>query len=307
MSRRPTYGSGGSVTTRDGQPASASDADLSPDLVRAPARMRGLVARRPLTAFFALAIALPWICAPLADRIYYSGLPPLLGIALALPFEIMVVSPLVAALLVTATIGGRRGVVHLLGGFLQWRVGWRWYAVALALPPALAIVPAYLNVLWGAPAPSTALAGSGWALLGAFALRLVNPWDGPVSEELGWRGFALPRLQRRRQALQANLVLAFFVITWHLRLVANGDLPLFALVGTLAATILFGWLFNNTGGSLLLVYLFHAADGVVQPQYVGGDSTRYLWLKVTVWVIAAVGVILYSGRNLVRQRTSPKE
>ncbi|WP_327632927.1 CPBP family intramembrane metalloprotease [Kribbella sp. NBC_00482] len=270
------------------------------DRVRLPGGIRALVRRRPLTAFFALALALPWICAPIADGIFYSGLPTLLGVALALPFEIMVASPLVAALVVSAVIGGRTAIAGLLRAFLRWRVGWRWYVVALLLPPVLAILPAYLNMAWGAPAPSTALFGSAGALLVVFAVRLVNPWDGPLSEEIGWRGFALPRLQHRHSALTANLILAGFVMAWHLRLVFNGDLPLVALIGTLAATILFGWLYNNTSGSLLLVYLFHATDGVLKPDYTGADATHYLWLKVALWAVAAFGVAAYSGRNTSR-------
>jgi membrane protease YdiL (CAAX protease family) len=261
-------------------------------------RIRSFVTRQPLTAFFALAIALPWICAPLADGIFYSGLPTLLGIALALPFEILVASPLMAALILTAVTGGRGAVTGLLRGFLRWRVGWRWYAVALTLPPALAIAPAYLNTLWGAPAPSTALLGATTATLVVLAVRLVNPWDGPGSEELGWRGYALPRLQERYSPLTANLILAGVVVTWHLRLVADGDLPAVALIGTLAATLLFGWLYNTTNGSLLLVYLFHATDGVLKPDYTGIDATHYLWLQIAVWAIVAIAVVLYCGRAL---------
>jgi membrane protease YdiL (CAAX protease family) len=275
----------------------AGDARLTPSPVAADAadpaaggRIRSFLTRHPLSSFFVLAIALPWICAPLADAIFYSGLPTLLAIALALPFEILVASPLVAALILTAVIGGRSAVTGLLRGFLRWRVGWRWYVVALALPPALAITPAYLNMLWGAPAPSTALFGSATAMLGVFALRLVNPWDGPGSEELGWRGYALPRLQQRYSPLTANLILAGVVVTWHLRLVVEGDLPVIALIGTFAATILFGWLYNGTSASLLLVYLFHATDGVLKPDYTGTDATHYLWLQIAVWTVAATGV-----------------
>jgi uncharacterized protein len=256
------------------------------------------VTLHPLSVFFVLAIGLPWICAPIADGIFYSGLPTLLGVALALPFEILVASPLVAALVLTAVTGGRSGVTDLLRQFRRVRVGWRWYAVALALPPALALLPACLVMAWGGPAPSGALLGSAAAVLGVVALRLVNPWDGPVSEELGWRGFALPRLQRRNSPLTANLVLAGAVVLWHLRLVVRGDLAPVALIGTVAATLLFGWLYNSTGGSLLLVYLFHATDGVVTPGYTGADATHYLWLQVAVWVLTAIGVVMYSGRAL---------
>ena len=259
------------------------------------------ISRYPLIAFFVLAIAMPWLFGPLADAIFYSGLPTLLAVALALPFELLVASPLLAALIVTASSGGRVGVKTLLRKFTQWRVGWGWYAVALLLPPVLSLIPAYLNVLWGAPLPTLAIFGSGSSLLLTFALRLVNPWDGPLMEELGWRGFALPRLQERYSALTANLILAGLVMIWHLRYVFSGDLPLLALVGTLAATILFGWIYNHTQGSVLLVYLFHAADGVLKPNYTGIDSTHYLWLKIVVLCVVALGVVIYYGPTLVRR------
>ena len=271
-------------------------------------RIRRFATLHPLSAFFVLAIGLPWICAPIADGIFYSGLPTLLGVALALPFEILVASPLVAALLLTAVTGGRTAVTDLLRGFLRVRVGWRWYAMALTLLPALAALAAYLAWLWGAPAPGGALLGSASAALGVLALRLVNPWDGPGSEELGWRGFALPRLQQRYSPLTANLVLAGAVVVWHLRLVVAGDLPPVALIGTVAATLLFGWLYNSTNGSLLLVYLFHATDGVIKPAFTGIGATHYLWLQIAVWVVAAIGVVMYSGRALgLRTPTTSQE
>ena len=264
--------------------------------------IRPFVKQYPLPIFFILALGLPWLCAPLADAIFYSGLPTLLAIALALPFEVLVASPLLAALIVTAITTGKTGVKSLLHKFTQWRIGWGWYAVALLFPPALSLVAAYLNMLWGAPLPTLTIFGSGSSLLLAFALRLINPWDGPLMEELGWRGFALPHLQARYSPLTANLILAGLVMIWHLRYVFSGDLPLFALLGTLAATILFGWLYNNTQGSVLLAYLFHAADGVLKPNYTGVDSVRYLWLLVAMWCVAALVVILTTRSNLARRK-----
>lgn len=267
--------------------------------------IRPLVKHYPLPTFFILALVLPWVCAPLADAIFYAGLPLFLAILFALPFELLVASPLLAALLVTALISGKAGIHALLRPLIHWRVGLRWYAVALLLPPALSLAAVSLNVLLGAPPPTLAHFGSGASLLFTFLFRLVNPWDGPLMEELGWRGFALPRLQERYSALTANLILAAMVMIWHLRYVFSGDLPLFALIGTLAATILFGWLYNNTQGSVLLVYLFHAADGVFKPTYTGVDSTHYLWLLVAMWCVVAVSLVIYTGPTLVRRPAAP--
>ncbi len=268
--------------------------------------IRPFVKHYPLPTFFILALVLPWVCAPLADAIFYAGMPLFFAILLALPFELLVASPLMAALLVTALISGKTGIRALLCSLTQWRVGLRWYAVALLLPPALSLAAVYLNVVLGAPLPTLALFGAGSSLLFTFLLRLVNPWDGPLMEELGWRGFALPRLQEHHSPLVANLLLGGWVVLWHVRYVLQGDLPAFALLGTLAATILFGWLYNHTQGSVFLVYLFHAADGVFTPRYTGVDHAHYLWLLVALWCVAAVSVVIGAGPTLaVRRPAAP--
>jgi uncharacterized MnhB-related membrane protein len=86
----------------------------------------------------------------------------------------------------------------LLRSLTQWRVSLRWYLIALVLPSALSLFAVYLNVLLGAPAPTAAQVGSWSSLLFTFSLRLVNPFDGPVMAELGWRGYALPWPNRHR-------------------------------------------------------------------------------------------------------------
>lgn len=86
-----------------------------------------------------------------------------------------------------------------------------------------------------------------------------------MGEELGWRGFALPRLQARMSALSASLILGLLWALWHLPLYLTAGHPLsevffgWFLLSILADAILFTWIFNNTRGSLLVVLLFHAS------------------------------------------------
>ena len=102
--------------------------------------------------------------------------------------------PLVAALIVTPITHGTAGLEDLGGRMIRWRVGWQWYLVALGFP--LAAHP--LTVL---------------------AIRLINPLDGPMGGEPGWRGVAQPRLQADRPPLNATALLAVLVADWHLPLV----------------------------------------------------------------------------------------
>ena len=105
-----------------------------------------------------------------------------------------------------------------------------------------------------------------------FALRLVNPTDGPLGEEPGWRGFALPGLQERYSPLLSTAILALLVAGWHVPLffLEDGGLEPRILVGglvtTVAVTFWYAWLFNRTGGSVMLVLLAHSVEGSLQAQ-----------------------------------------
>src|ERR671910_171423 len=115
--------------------------------------------------------------------------------------------PFLAAVLVLAITSGKTGIVRLLRRMVQWRVGLGWYAVALLLPVAITLVAATFNVLLGAQAPSAADVGGWTGLFSTFAILLLVPGLGGAWEEPGWRGYALTRLQARRSALIASLIL----------------------------------------------------------------------------------------------------
>ena len=263
--------------------------------------IRTSVNRYPLIAFFVIAYSLTWIGWIVPDRIYTGTL---LSGMLALPILLLVPGPLYAALIVAAVTEGKSGVMALLRKFTIWRVGWGWFAVALLLAPVICVTPAYLNMFFGAPNPTMALIAALPTMLMMFAIRLVNPLDGPMQEELGWRGFALPRLQERHSMLAASAMLGVLVVIWHAPLVFLGMLPAYALFATFAFTIVFGWLFNNVKGSVLMTLMTHAADGLVMTGYLNlnaVDSERHIMLLVGVWVVAAVVVVLLGGMKLTQR------
>lgn len=262
-------------------------------------KITSLVKQYPTGTFFILTFILSWGVGLILDAVYSATQ----SIILALPFFLLSAGPLVSALIVSAMIGGKAEVLALLRKLTIWRVGMRWYVIALFLPPALHLTAIYLNVLLGAPAPAAAAFGPWSGLLGAFALRLVNPWDGPMLEELGWRGFALPRLQMRYVPLTANLILGLLVALWHLQYIPSGDYAWIFIPGTIAATILFGWVFNGTGGSVLLTLLMHVTDGLINISFTGAYQTRYMALLVSAYVVTAVIVVLLTGKNLGRKET----
>lgn len=231
--------------------------------------MSNPVRRHPLVAFWVLTYAIAWGFWPLASFGAFA--------------------PLVAALIVVPFTHGRAGLRVLGSRLVRWRVGWLWYVVALGVPLAVHGVTAALNAASGAGLGSLT-SSSVTTLLLVFALRLVNPTDGPLGEEPGFRGFALPGLQGLGYSpLLSTTILALLVAGWHVPLffLEDGGLQPSILVGglvtTVAVTFWYSWLFNRTRGSVLMTLLAHNVEGTLQAQG---------WIYMAVWCAVAIGLIV---------------
>lgn len=285
---------------------------LSASSARTTARP-SLIARRPLASFFVLAFSLSWSFL-IADAIGSRGLIPFRltlsgpGLAIAL---LMSYGPTLAALIVIGATRGLAGVWSLLRAGMRWRVGLRWYAVALAGPAILFYAAARVSELFGGePRP---LPVQGWTVLlaglvGSLVHGIAN------GEELGWRGYALPQFMRRQRALNASLAIGTIWFVFHVPImfvpnsIAGGQsfetaLPFF--IGVLAASVLMTWLYRGTGGSVLLPWLFHGAVNA-WPGLLGGagGEVRLAWIQTALLVLAAAVVVARSGRDL---RLSPPD
>jgi membrane protease YdiL (CAAX protease family) len=245
------------------------------------------VKRHPLTTFFILAYALSWW----AWILYALG---------AFPNPIASFGPFLAAIVVLALTEGRTGLLGLFRRMVRWRVSPGWYVVALLLPAVLAAAATVLNVVLGAEPPS-AVELSGWTgLFATFAIVLLIPGFGGAWEEPGWRGYALPRLQNRRSALVASLILGALIAGWHLPLMVAGQVAYSDIVLIFAGTIVYNWVFNNANGSVLIIMLMHAANNTVSgsffsQMFTGTDSVRQSWMLALVWTVVAILVIAISG------------
>ena len=259
-----------------------------------------LMKRYPLITFFVLAYALSWW-------------PWLLYTVHLFPFPLLATGPALAALLMTGIIGGWAGTKALLLRLVQWRARPSWYAVVLLLPVVIWGAAVILNVLLGAPVPAVAnLAGWPSLVLG-FLLYLVNPLAGPLGEEPGWRGFALPHLQTKWSALVASLILSVFWAGWHLPIILSGQVPWPILLSFIPLTILFTWVYNGTYGSLFMVLVFHASfdalGDYVYPLFSGPYLQRdYVLIAVVASVVALLVVIATGPARLSsasKQVTTP--
>lgn len=221
-------------------------------------------------------------------------------------FLIGVFAPGLVAVALTAWDEGGRAVGALLRRILRWRVGLRFYAFALLLMPLTKLTVAIVH---------RALVGA-WPQFGEtrpllLVLATILSTIGQAGEEVGWRGYLLPRLTERTGLVAASLVVGAIWAAWHLPLFfapgadTNGQsFPLYALQVT-AYSVALAWLYWRTGGSLLLTMFMHAAfnnmkDIVPSGGIRGGslftlDAT--LVFRLTVVLLWAVGVLL-----LIRMR-----
>lgn len=216
----------------------------------------------PIVAFVLLTFVaswLLWIAAAAVmhwDFSFQSGL-----VAIGGPLYLLgVFAPAIVAVALTARSEGRGAVKALLERTIQWSVGARWYLFAIAYFAAIKLGVALLHR--GAMGEYPAFSPEPW-----FVMLAAIPISTPVQagEEIGWRGFLLPRLSARVGRPTAGIIVGVIWATWHLPffLIAGADksgqsFPAYLLAVT-ALSVAMAWLYWRTGGSLLLTMLMHAA------------------------------------------------
>lgn len=210
-------------------------------------------------------------------------------------------SPTISAVFVCWFTGGMSAVKRLLSGFTRWKVNLLWYLAAMFLllgPLAIALVYIAMGNSAAGLAPGITIP----ALLGTVLFQFFS---GPISEEAGWRGFALPRLESRFSALVSSLILGVLWACWHI--------PLFFLTGAtqvsipfpiylflvLILTIYMTWLYNNTDGSLIITTLAHVSFNLTGVFITGAISLMpamgfYLTAGPLLF-LAVIGVVIIFG------------
>jgi membrane protease YdiL (CAAX protease family) len=186
--------------------------------------------------------------------------------------------PALAGIVMTATYDGRRGL-RLLWRRVTTGPG-RWLVFAIAAPATAYVVAIGVAASFGMHV-DVALTGANeeFSSMPVAAYGVANLVFYGFGEEIGWRGFALPRLQRRRSALAASMWLSLLWGLWHVPLfffsAGLGTMPLIGLVGWSASivtgTVLCTWLFNSSRGSIAVLALFHASLDIFIGSPTGGE------------------------------------
>ena len=212
--------------------------------------------------------------------------------------------PSLLAIFLTWKKEGTAGLRHLGRRIVQINIGWRWYLAAVLVVILATMGQLVIISLMGQAFDMTLFV----AQLGSFLPLLIL---GPLSEEIGWRGYALGRLQTRWNALTSSLIVGLVWALWHL--------PLFMMVGTsqhelgipfigfliklMASSILYTWLYNNTKQSLWSAILLHWLY-TYAAQVLSSGVTRspvYNWLEYLPFVImAAIVVLIWKPQTLSR-------
>ena len=275
-------------------------------------RLGNLLRRHSLVIGIALMFLLTWPI-DLAN----AGLMPF-----QVPFAVYILLGwgfILASLIMTGLTLGKGAVIALLKRFLLWRVGWKWYLVALLFYPALYGSAVMLNAAF-TQRPidfSTVMANQIFgtpANLAAFILPFFVFDALTNGEEMGWRGYVLPRLQAKHSALVSSLILGAVWGLWHLpKYLGPGDRGSFALsmVKVLVDAILYTWIYNSTKGSLLLTTILHASGntaGVFLPiaNTASGSNVGAWVIAVALEIVAAIAVTGIAGPARL-SRTEPKQ
>jgi uncharacterized protein len=260
----------------------------------------GILRRHDLVVFVLLALALTWAV----------WIPRALGADVGVLGPLSTWMPAVAAVICAAWLRGRAGLADLGRRLVRWRVGWVWYVVIILAPLLFSLAAAGVAVLLGqswATVQPIVLTMSVPAILITFVLLVLT--DG-LGEEVGWRGYALPRLLERHGPIAASLILGVIWWVWHLPLVwtsgaaLEGDPVWLLLADLLAKSLLFTWVFLRTSGSVLVAIMLHASTNLFAVSPVpasDGDLTLSLVALALKWVLVAVLFVVGS----LRRRPSP--
>ncbi|HEX8981940.1 MAG TPA: CPBP family intramembrane glutamic endopeptidase [Ktedonobacterales bacterium] len=271
-------------------------------------RLTTTMSRHPVVAYAILTYCISWtLVLPLAlNGMGVTRLPMPSGW-----HAVGALGPITAAFIVTAMVDGRNGVRTLLKSMGRWRVGWLWWAIGAGTPIlmfVLAVVGVgvssrhWLDFSQTFATPSSAWF---WVVDGVVAAMLYA-----VGEEPGWRGFALSRLQNRWNAIIATLLVfvawaifhfPFFFYRYDFGL---GTIVGF-LVGLLAGAVWLTYLYNSTGGSVLVVMVWHALFNLANAITIAADPDATAVMSVIAIVLGVVALVIGKPTRLSSERQTP--
>jgi CAAX protease family protein len=293
--------------------------NLSSQPTTAPKSLKRLLQRHPLFFYFLMAYVISWVVFipyVLAEWDILQG-------DYILFYILHTFGPALAAIAMTAIIAGRTGLHELRQRIRQWRAPWQWYLFILLGIPVLLLLGIILQ-----PGALAGFHDLSPILLVSYPFAFVATFfgGGALGEEIGWRGFALPRMQKQHGPLWGTLLLGLLWSCWHLSdfLTASKgggqetgwttfllNFPVFTLA-VLSLAVILTWIYNHTGGSIFTAILAHTSVNVLEvlliPRYLILDEISLHKALLTAFgVVALLILILTRGRlGYQSQQEAPK-
>lgn len=263
-------------------------------------RARSLTA---ILAFVVLAFGWSWVIGFFGTRI--KGDFPVLSTALMMTAGF---GPSVACFAVVVATSNGQGLRNWLFHRFNWRVDWRWFALAFVFPPSVMLLAVSIHALLGGSLPASLTIDQIPIVILNFALVLAL--GGPLGEEFGWRGYAMPALRARMDWRAASLIIGLIWGAWHLPLfflegTAQSGMPIpVFIINILAGSVVFGWLFERTQGSVLPAVVLHTslnAWGGILGIIPTPDAGRPYALVTGLLVIVAFALMLTTDGKASRE------
>jgi uncharacterized protein len=257
---------------------------------------------KQLLTYFGLAYLISWIIwLPLYGHVFgLSDLP-----RLSLQHALGSLGPLVAAVLTTWIFFKTAGLRNLLKRCLQLQP-WLYLAIALFSPFVLAVIASLMSSVFNkTPVDlSGLLKNKEFPEINFLVFFIYNLVLG-FGEEVGWRGFALPRLQYKFNALTSSLILTALWALWHIPLFFyRPDFMAMGIGGTfgwffslLTGSVLLTWLYNSSQASILICAVFHSTINIAfSADFADKNVMNYMGFLITVWGILTI--VVFKPKNL---------
>ena len=244
--------------------------------------------RYGLVAFFALALGITWLL-QLPALLAHLGIIGGKVDDYMLPAALGGFGPVIAAALATRMEARLTGVRRPWGLRRNWRVSPGWYLTAFVAFGVIHVAGSAVYRLLGGHDPGA------WLYL-PNAQQAVVMFLIPLAEEPGWRGFALPRLHGRMGVFRASIMLGILWCAWHIPMfVLQGYgtvIFVTAFVNLIAASVVFSWLFERTGGSVLVAVVAHMGAHLDNTNHALPGNPIPLIVFSVATVAAAIAVVV---------------
>lgn len=258
--------------------------------------------RKELTSFFIIAFAFSWLI----------WLPGVLIPNFPIPGKVLEIlggiGPAVAALILVGRAEGKAGLKRIAANSFGKKCNWKFLILASLMLLGLHAASRVIYGLFSSNLPQSEMLSSPIALIPLFIIMFL--FGGGLGEEIGWRGYALDRIQTKLSALAASLFLGVFWIVWHLPVFflsgTNQSLVPFWLftVAVVPLGVMMTWVYNNTNQSIFAAAFFHTIGNLahelfrIMPTESSPSITGFVILTVLYYLAAGVIVILFGAKTL---------